>query len=83
VRASDRAGLAAAGWSVHIDSIPHRSAVVARCASKAVLLNGPELTNIMPSFIVVLHRSKMTRSINSSRLIYRRKIAIEKAARAH
>src|SRR5579862_509517 len=37
--------------TVHNDSMPHRSAVVTRCVSSAGLLNGPELTNINPSFM--------------------------------
>src|SRR5277367_1447886 len=48
--------------TVHIDSTPHRSAVVARCASSAGLLNGPELTNISPSFIGRFPRCAMRRS---------------------
>src|SRR5580693_5249331 len=38
--------------TVHNDSMPHRSAVVARCVSRAGLLNGPEFTNINPSFML-------------------------------
>src|SRR5215470_17761929 len=39
--------------TVQIDSMPHRSAVVARCARSCGLLNGPELTNMRPSFIAI------------------------------
>src|SRR5271163_4232464 len=64
--------------TVHIDSTPHRSAVVARCASRTGLLKGPELTNIRPSFIFYypVWRMRLSRYSIAARMgLKRRKAA--------
>src|SRR5690348_8640999 len=60
--------------TVQSDSKPRSSAVFARCASRSGCANGPELTNISPSLIIVVCASFLTLQTYCAAILCREKL---------